>query len=734
VLGMAAVLFALLSVAAVFAAAAAQRNANQAAVAQRQAETARQEAQTRLAQTVQAQEETVRQQKLAEEAKVEAEGLRAEAEKQKDLADDSATAAIQSKEEAVEAQEIAEQANKKLLTKAKELEQATAEAQENFRVAEAARQEAFEARTRALTALKVAEAKKDEAEKARKNAEEQRQLALRALKVGDDTLITLKSADNETPSLNAISRQDDPIAIATFDRSGNRAFVTDNSTASLYEMRDEEPQFTKDDFRNLPRLFYKLSTETSITNHLTELFNPEARSLVLKYEPSDQVSEQQMNTLLTEFNALLKNSALYDKRAFSDVILRRETRDLLDQKPTGEQLIRLNRKLLEDAFPLEIAAIGRFEVKHNFSSNYVFAMSSDGELVAGKNDDTEIDVFDKRGALIGSKECESCLLSSVNFSKDTKYLWSKARQSFDLDHDHMLIAWEVGNKNSEPAYAMDVKHPISQAWLSPGGPQFAITSPQSSGIEIWDLIAGKHIRSLEGTERVAANVPKAYTPEDSKASLVNTMTFSDDGQLVAASFKNNTDVRVWNVSTGLLIRTLRGHRCQVNSVEFSRNGKRVVAAGDDGSAIVWDLENGRKFVLSGYRGLLIYGSRGGLNQFLLLPLFFKRDLKPIEGEFVPLNSAKFDSTGEKVVTTSVDGKVRVWTVKESELKANRSLVLQGYSGSVRNAEFSPDNQYVIAGGEDGVARIWHVGKGISSSESRPSSCADAKQLSIDSKR
>ncbi len=59
---------------------------------------------------------------------------------------------------------------------------------------------------------------------------------------------------------------------------------------------------------------------------------------------------------MEELNNILRQSCIYEKRRFAGVKLEDQTRHLLGQKPQGDDLIRLNRMLLEDAYPLEISS------------------------------------------------------------------------------------------------------------------------------------------------------------------------------------------------------------------------------------------------------------------------------------------------------------------------------------------------------------------------------------------
>ena len=62
-----------------------------------------------------------------------------------------------------------------------------------------------------------------------------------------------------------------------------------------------------------------------------------------------------MQTALAQnFNDLLGRPLIYEDRRFAGVVLRRETKRLLAQNPQNGLLRRLNRLLLEDAYPQEI--------------------------------------------------------------------------------------------------------------------------------------------------------------------------------------------------------------------------------------------------------------------------------------------------------------------------------------------------------------------------------------------
>jgi len=59
--------------------------------------------------------------------------------------------------------------------------------------------------------------------------------------------------------------------------------------------------------------------------------------------------------LAKDLNQLIAGPSIYDAARFHDAALRPETRQLLKQNPAGFQAARLNKMLLEDAYPAELA-------------------------------------------------------------------------------------------------------------------------------------------------------------------------------------------------------------------------------------------------------------------------------------------------------------------------------------------------------------------------------------------
>ncbi|ORY84264.1 WD40-repeat-containing domain protein [Protomyces lactucae-debilis] len=99
-------------------------------------------------------------------------------------------------------------------------------------------------------------------------------------------------------------------------------------------------------------------------------------------------------------------------------------------------------------------------------------------------------------------------------------------------------------------------------------------------IKIWDLTSGELLRTLDGHTRG-----------------VNCLQF-DDAKLISGSMDKT--LKIWNYRTGECLSTLRGHTEGVLSLHFD---KTVLASGSaDNTIRVWNFSDGTCTVLRGHRG------------------------------------------------------------------------------------------------------------------------------------
>jgi WD40 repeat protein len=193
------------------------------------------------------------------------------------------------------------------------------------------------------------------------------------------------------------------------------------------------------------------------------------------------------------------------------------------------------------------------------------------------------------------------------------------------------------------------------------------------------------------------------------------VAFSPTGGVIASASGNT--IRLWDASTHNLRHTLEGHTSNVRATAFSPDGTMLVSGGEDPSAILWDVTDGRK----------------------LRPL----PLTEQEGAVVSLD---FSSNGKTIVAGIASGQVVLWQVRTGEselislseesdntifsialspddtilaatamqktilldLATRETKILIGHGTFVNSAAFFPDGRTLVTTGNDGTARFWSV--------------------------
>jgi WD40 repeat protein len=122
---------------------------------------------------------------------------------------------------------------------------------------------------------------------------------------------------------------------------------------------------------------------------------------------------------------------------------------------------------------------------------------------------------------------------------------------------------------------------------------------------------------------------------------------------------------------------VRKDNTSIDSLTFSRDGSHLAVGYVDGTARVWP------FYSSGTTALG--------------PMLVELNA----GSAMTIPSLAFDPAGARLAMGSGDGVVYVWDVRTARVLAK----LTGHAGAVRTVAFSPDGEWLIAGGENRVATL-----------------------------
>ena len=126
---------------------------------------------------------------------------------------------------------------------------------------------------------------------------------------------------------------------------------------TVFPMEKAAAAFSTSDIKDPLGLARKLALKSDdVSALLSAKIDAAAQQALAQYQLSNAVPDQLQAALLGTLNLTLAGQSIYEESRFRSVTLRPETRKLLEQNPPGKDVAQLNRLLLEDAYPRELAS------------------------------------------------------------------------------------------------------------------------------------------------------------------------------------------------------------------------------------------------------------------------------------------------------------------------------------------------------------------------------------------
>jgi len=227
-------------------------------------------------------------------------------------------------------------------------------------------------------------------------------------------------------------------------------------------------------------------------------------------------------------------------------------------------------------------------------------------------------------------------------------------------------------------------------------------------------------------------------------------TCSHDGQAMLWSVSEKSKPPL-QVLPGRLA-PAQGHDGPVYSVEYNSTGTRVVTAGQDGLAKIWDVEYGKLIATFGEEGIDLaartmshsdvclhavfeptahesyFASCGMDNKAIFWDISTGKPTAQMKEHTGAIWSAQFssDDGGKRLLVCSHDMAATIYDThmlkkvdeKETDQKVDsqssrsRKHLLKNHTGILWHASFAPDSQAVVTCGDDRTARLWTLTAGF----------------------
>ena len=264
--------------------------------------------------------------------------------------------------------------------------------------------------------------------------------------------------------------------------------------------------------------------------------------------------------------------------------------------------------------------------------------------------------------------------------------WNTVSQKYNYDfvgHDSIIKHVDINAKNN-----------------------YILTSAVDNSAKLWRLSDGDFLHGWDEQEsygkvaisnngEYSATEAMIYLPQKTKTKhlkfryvirlysnsngeLLHKLVFEDASTVTQLLFDPNSKylvsgssdyVRIWDIQTGDLVKTLNEHKVLLRDITFSPDGKVMAVVGNSE-----------------------------------LVLFSIQDKKILDNINANINSINYSEDGRYILTTSDDGSIEIGNASSYK----RLLVMKGHSNKVTTATFSNDLRYqVLSGANDHTIRLWN---------------------------
>jgi len=216
-------------------------------------------------------------------------------------------------------------------------------------------------------------------------------------------------------------------------------------------------------------------------------------------------------------------------------------------------------------------------------------------------------------------------------------------------------------------------------------------------IRLRDLLTGVVCRTLNGC-----------------AHSVLSLASSSDGEWLVSGGTQNA-VSVWNLKTKKLHGILRGHTDWVQAVAFAPDASWIVSGSNDGTVRLWDaISLQPRSSLVGHIGWVRavavapngrwIASAGDDRTVRIWDVERGRNVATLRGHVRALHAIAIAPDGTWLASAGADRTIMVWDCHTGEIVAS----LDGHAGLVRAVAVSADGMWLVSADTEGEVRVWSL--------------------------
>jgi len=153
-------------------------------------------------------------------------------------------------------------------------------------------------------------------------------------------------------------------------------------------------------------------------------------------------------------------------------------------------------------------------------------------------------------------------------------------------------------------------------------------------------------------------------------SKINDIVYTDDNKYIITCSDDNT-CKIWEFSTGKLIRSLNNHNKRINGIDYNPLDKLILTYSEDASICIWNLNQSS-------------------------PLF------KLDGHLENINKALFNPKRREVISVSDDDMLIVWDLNSGKIKKK----IKAHRDDIIDLVINDIEDWAVTFSKDGIFKIW----------------------------